>query len=194
MVNDYFRNSQKVKEEIESDPELIRDITDIFETRREDRILGNGSSSDVFYAGKTKSGLYVALRLTKERYFEMHGFNTDIVFGEIYCSVAGAFYIAHKKEPMWFPWRPVNFCVGVVYQDRIPGLLLEDISENRKYELEEFGSSFERMHKGKKVDTVLADLDGLDSLIHFEDEFKRYGIEIQRENPPYFSKENRINL
>lgn len=188
----YFEHSQKVKQEIESDSQLVRNINHIFESRDKNLILGEGRVSQVFYVGKTKSGLYVALRLTNERHFEMQGFDTAVNFGERYCAVANALSIAYKQKS--YHTRPVHFCVSVVHQDKTPGLLLEDITENRKYELENRGWMFERTRDGKELDAVHADLDGFDSLDLIESELKKHDLEIQMRNPPYFSKENRINL
>jgi len=195
MINDYFERSQRIKKEIESESRLIKNITNIFESRDENLLLGEGSYNEVFQVGRTESGLYVALRLTNERHFEMHSIENLILSNERYCSVAGAISMAYESEKYWH--RPIHFCVGVVYQDRIPGLLMEDVTKNKKYSLWNWGFLFDRMLNGIKVDSVHADLGDFESTDAIQEILSPMGIVIKMEdleNLKYFSKENRINL
>jgi len=186
MANPYFEYSQEVRKEIESDSELVGAIKDIFDNRPEISLLGEGGTNQVFHVGRTKGGLYVALRLVKERGLEI----TDAVrLGEQYCAIAQSFAELRCKRPK-HP-RPLDFCIGAVYQDKTAGLLIEDITENRRYTLLDRGWGFDRVVEGK-TDTILADFDG--TLIDMRDYLRMFGVEIQNKNPAYFSRENRINL
>lgn len=123
----YIRKSQRVKKEIEKDPDLVVRIKNIFNGAVDK--FDSGSVSELYHVGRTQSGVYVALRKFSESnpfMVDIKDLDTQTYFLGIYCLKAEELY--NKKEDV------PQFCVGVTYKENA-GILTEDLTWNGSLEL-----------------------------------------------------------
>ncbi len=117
----YLEISQKAKREIKLLSGIEAKLIDMLEGRVEP--FSHGSSVGLYRAGKTGSGLYVALRAFKPEFLEDEGLQLledQIQWTENYCQNAAMHYKHNEDVP--------KFCIGVIYKDNA-AILTEDLSE-----------------------------------------------------------------
>ena len=177
----YFEISQQVKAQVEGDLELIEIIKNTFQGKFES--FDSGTNNRIYSLGKTKSGLYLALRKTCNL---EDGLDYKIKSCELYCQGAEIHYdnywaLNRKEGP-----RTVAFCVGVISDGKHPAILTEDVSEGGIYDFDYFdrvnrGGPIPVIRKkaGTPIDKVMVDMDFLED----------YQTEVK-----YFSRENRIEI
>lgn len=194
---DYFRESQRVREEIEADGNLTDRISSVLTFSKGD-LIGDGLHNKAYRIGQTESGLFVALRVPISE--------VDMSMYEGFCQMAAMraneYDRGVKQEVLWsrtgLPIRPVKFCIGVFQNDK-PGIITEDVTENGKYTIESYACREEvrRFDQEGNSDYVLIDLDNLNDARIMDRLAQHCWEETQPEElerPKYFAEANRLHV
>ena len=172
---EYFENSQLVRREIESRPDLKNKITMCLDNKIEP--FSFGGTVNLYRVGKLKSGLYIALRRFRSEMPEgMSTFNNKRKMMEAYCQNAERLKNEGEEVP--------NFCVGAV-NNNDAAILTEDLTSNGKVIFEHHpDTAFGFIIKDEARRKVWVDIDYL------------YGDIRKNRNPEikYFSNGEIINL
>jgi len=122
----YFQDSQRIREEIESQPGLLERVKQAY--RGELQKFASGSSVDLFRIGRLQSGVHIALRKwNPDLYHNAHmGLHKQIEWMETYCQNAEELAAQGTEVPA--------FTVGVI-RNNIAGILTEDLSAGELYEV-----------------------------------------------------------
>ncbi|MGV8169267.1 MAG: hypothetical protein ACP5N3_04390 [Candidatus Nanoarchaeia archaeon] len=183
-TSEYFLNSQKIKKEIESDLELLKNIESCFSGNN--LHFAKGTTNEIYLLGKTKSGEYLALR--KEIWPE--NLEDSISRFETYCQTADTIATTKSKGLFKYRKRTVNFCIGVLFNSKIAGIITEDISEGNKYgitnEMGDYAAT--RIKNDEVIDEILVDLDNLKSDGYFHDDREIVST------TKYFSPKHRLEI
>jgi hypothetical protein len=193
---EYFRESQEIRREIESDPSLLEKISSAVASSKGD-LIGEGLHNKAYRIGQAKSGLFVALRTPISE--------VDMSVYEGFCQVAAMrsneYQQGIKRKVLWGEdrvIRPVRFCIGIL-KDHNFGIITEDVTENEKYTVEQYASREEvrRIDQDGNEDYVLIDLDNLNDPRMMDRLAQLYWRRTQskeRKRPKFFSRENCIVL
>lgn len=159
MPMKYFDYSQKVKEEVQQTSGMVEALQEFLSGSPNLDMIGEGTRHHVFRVGQLPSGMWVALRnydLISDMLPEM-----GMSLYESYCLDAEELSDEGKRVPA--------FCVGGILHngddelDALPILLVEDLTEGRKYKVcsEDVGKAAGYRVRDKKREEVWFDL-GLD--------------------------------
>ncbi len=194
-----FEQSQACKEVIALDSSLIERIKTHMGTKVDRmsmafgnpaslsplRLLGRGETNRLYEVGKTKNGLWVALR-------------ENSVYGRHPQEVAAAakIYNSYGEEAEKLDDSPY-FCIGGVFNN-LPFLLVQDVSEGGRYYLEEERSGEKRLRFTDGTTSFARSVDlGCDEpYLGLTDEVQMAMItgKFDIEQFKYFAQKNRLNI
>lgn len=180
----YFEKSQDVKDQIVNNPDIIKKIYQYLTGQTKLELISGGNNNFVYQLGKLESGLYVALR--KFRWIDPDEPETAFLIYEDYCIEAETNFEKGRKVP--------SFSVGGALE-RIPFLLVEDLSEGKKWKVEEVsGKQYGYIYKEGKTEAVWFDF-GSNNPTQFDSELEQIidGI-FTGETLKYFHPNARINI
>lgn len=184
----FLTDSEKIKKEIQSNPELLEKIKQCF--ARDTGPFAKGTENELYRIGQTNEGKHLLLR---KKPFTVNIKNDKERF-EAYCQYAETLANSRaegKYQRGSFGPRKnsPNFCIGVIFNTKEVGIITEDMSEGGKYEMSNSMVDYysTRSENGNKVDEVLVDLDSCRADGYFDDE------EVISSHP-YFSPENVLEI
>lgn len=177
-MSQFINYSQEIKKEIRNNPLILKSIQYAFDGTSQP--FSNGTQHAIYRLGKTQSGIFLVLRI--KIYYKITEF--DINYFNNYCNNAETIQQLKVSEKSFYKnKRSPNFCIGLIYQEKLLGVITEDMSEGGKYEMSnDMGSCYStRILSGQVVDEVFTDLDGVH--VDFDE------ILENSPNRDYFSKE-----
>lgn len=171
MTRVYFELSQEIKKDVLRDHELMNALARHYGLAEGFplQVIGKGSLNTVYSLGKTRNGIYVALReektvtqhKTHPNCFQSPPAGLWLKEQEHYCLTAEKLFSQGKQVP--------GFCIGVICGMMV-GVVTEDLTEGRKYLLSDNkpGEQHGTRTRNGIEEKLYFDLDNIGEAVHIE--------------------------